>query len=47
VDKIFEKMFLAGQLDTPGMGFMYVTQLDKAATFVPPEVSERLKGKSL
>jgi nitrogen regulatory protein P-II 1 len=44
VDKIFEKMFLAGQLDTPGMGFMYVTRLDKAATFVPREVSERLKS---
>lgn len=46
VDRVFEKMYLAGQLDTPGMGFMWVTPLEKAATFVPPELVERLsKGK--
>ena len=44
VDRIFEKMFLAGKLDTPGMGFMFVTPLDKAATYVPPGVLERLEG---
>ena len=38
VDRIFEKMYLAGKMDTPGMGFMWVTPLEKAATFVPPEV---------
>ena len=42
VDRIFEKMYLAGQMDTPGMGFMWVTPLEKAATFVPPEIVERL-----
>lgn len=41
-DRIFEVMYLAGRLDTPGMGFMYITALDKAATFIPPEVLERL-----
>jgi nitrogen regulatory protein PII len=44
VDRIFEKMFLAGQLDTPGMGFMFVTPLDKAATYVPQEIRERLEA---
>lgn len=43
-DRIFERMFLAGKLDTPGMGFMYITPLDKAATYIPAEVVEKLKG---
>ncbi|EXJ16989.1 P-II family nitrogen regulator [Imhoffiella purpurea] len=47
VDRVFEKMYIAGQMDTPGMGFMWVTPLEKAATFVPPEIVERLaKPKS-
>jgi nitrogen regulatory protein PII len=43
VDRVFERMVLAGHLDTPGMGFVYVTALEKAATFIPAEVRERLK----
>lgn len=46
VDHIFERMYLAGKMDTPGMGFMWVTPLEKAATFVPPEVVERLTHRS-
>lgn len=42
VDRIFERIHLAGKLDTPGMGFMYVTPLEKAATYIPPEVRARL-----
>ena len=42
VDRIFERMYLAGNLDTPGMGFMYVTPLEKAATFIPKDVREKL-----
>ena len=38
VDRIFESMYIAGNMDTPGMGFMWVTPLEKAATFVPPEL---------
>lgn len=37
-DEVFRAMFDAGKLGTPGMGIMYVTQLDKAATFIPAEV---------
>ncbi len=44
VDRIFEKMYLAGKMDTPGMGFMWVTPLEKAATFVPPEIIAKLTG---
>ncbi|MGB0712638.1 MAG: P-II family nitrogen regulator [Gammaproteobacteria bacterium] len=42
VDRVFEKMYLAGKMDTPGMGFMWVTPLEKAATFIPQEIIERM-----
>lgn len=42
VDRIFEKMYLAGNLDTPGMGIMFITPLEKAATYIPPEVLEKI-----
>jgi len=42
VDRIFERMYTAGKLDTPGMGFMYVTPLEKAATYIPKEIAEKL-----
>ena len=37
-DRIFERMFLAGRLDTPGMGYIYVTPLLQAATYIPPNL---------
>lgn len=42
---VFERMFMAAHLDTPGMGFMYVTPVEKAATHIPPEVLEKLLGQ--
>lgn len=42
VDRVFETMYLAGNLDTPGIGIMYVTPLEKAATYIPPDVLDRL-----
>ena len=42
VDRVFETMYLAGNLDTPGIGIMYVTPLEKAGTYIPPEVLDRL-----
>jgi hypothetical protein len=36
-------MFIAGNLDTPGMGFIYLTPLDKAATYIPREIAEKLE----
>jgi nitrogen regulatory protein PII len=41
-DHVFERMYLAGDLDTPGKGIMFVTRLEKAATHIPREVLERL-----
>lgn len=42
VDRIFERIYNAGNLDTPGMGIIYVTPLEKAATHIPREIVERL-----
>lgn len=44
-DHIFEVMYKAGKLDTPGMGFIYITPLEKAATFIPGHVVSRLQKK--
>ena len=38
LDQVFERMYLAGKLDTPGMGIMYATHLDRAATHIPDEI---------
>jgi nitrogen regulatory protein PII len=40
-DRIFEKVYVAAHMDTPGMGMIYMTPLEKMATYVPPEVLER------
>ncbi|MBF0145913.1 MAG: P-II family nitrogen regulator [Magnetococcales bacterium] len=43
MEAVFDHVYLTGQLDTPGMGFMYVTPLEKAATYIPKEVVDRLE----
>ncbi len=42
VERIFEKIYIAGNLDTPGMGIVYITPLEKAATYIPPDILEKL-----
>ena len=44
VDSIFEKIYRAGNLDTPGMGIMYTTPLEKVATYIPPEILKKLSA---
>ena len=44
-DRIFESIYFAGQLDTPGMGIMTMTALDKVATYVPHELVEKLSAE--
>ncbi len=44
VDRVFERMFLAGNLDTPGHGIMFTTPLEKAATFVPEDLLQKLEA---
>ena len=42
LDTVFNNIYLAGQLDTPGMGIMTMTKLDKVATYVPQEIIDKL-----
>lgn len=46
VDRIFERMYFAAELDVPGSGIIYVTRLEKAATYIPPEIIDRLAEQS-
>ena len=41
-NRVFERIYHAGDFDTPGMGFMYMTKLDKAATHIPPDVLDKI-----
>ena len=43
IDLVFDTVFEAVGLDTPGRGFMYVTPLEKASTYLPESVKERIK----
>ena len=45
-DRVFEKLFVAGDLSTPGMGFLYITPLEKAATYIPEDVVKRIAAKA-
>ena len=38
---IFETMYLAGELDKPGKGIMFMSNLDRVATFIPDEVMNK------
>ena len=46
IDRVFEKLYVAGKIETPGMGFMYVTPLEKAATHIPNQIIEKISGVS-
>lgn len=37
-DRVFEAMYLAGELDKPGMGIMFMNTLDRIATYIPDDV---------
>lgn len=42
-DLVFDTVFEAAGLDTPGRGFLYVTPLEKASTYIPESVMNRTK----
>lgn len=42
VSRVFQKMYVAGNLDSPGAGIMFITPVEKAATYVPPDVLQNL-----
>jgi nitrogen regulatory protein P-II 1 len=41
-DRVFEAMYLAGKLDTPGKGIMFMTKLDRVATYIPQDVLKKI-----
>ena len=43
-NRIFESMYLAGDLDTPGKGIMWMVKLDRVATHIPKDVIKRASG---
>lgn len=43
-DRVFEAMYLAGELDKPGMGIMFMNKLDRIATYIPDEVLAEAEG---
>ena len=45
VDRIFESVYFAAELDVPGAGIIYITKLDKAATYIPRELVDQFAEK--
>ena len=43
-NRVFESMYLAGDLDTPGKGIMWMVKLDRVATHIPKDVLKRAGG---
>jgi nitrogen regulatory protein PII len=41
-DRVFDAMYLAGKLDTPGKGIMFMNKLDRVATYIPEEVLKKI-----
>ncbi|MDX8383040.1 MAG: P-II family nitrogen regulator [Ghiorsea sp.] len=41
-DMVFERMSVAGHLDTPGMGMIYITSVEKAATYIPQDILDAI-----
>ena len=42
-DLVFDTVYKAAGLDTPGRGFIYVTPLEKVSTYLPESVRERIE----
>jgi len=42
-DTVVEAMFKAGELDRPGAGYIYVTPIERLATFIPESIMSRLR----
>ena len=45
-DLVYDTIYQAADLDVPGRGFIYITPLAKASTFIPESIQEKLdKGE--
>ncbi len=46
VDRVFERMYFAAELDVPGAGIIYITKLEKVAMFIPEDILDRINSGS-
>jgi nitrogen regulatory protein PII len=42
-DLVMETIYRAANMDTPGRGFIYVTPLEKATTYIPESIMQRMR----
>ncbi len=40
---VIDHIYRAGKLETPGMGYIYITPLEKVATYIPESLRHRLE----
>lgn len=40
-NRVFDSIYKAGDFGTPGMGIMWVTPVEKAATYIPEDILEK------
>ncbi|MEE8342591.1 MAG: P-II family nitrogen regulator [Gammaproteobacteria bacterium] len=45
-DTVVNSICRAGKLDAPGMGYLYITPLEKVATYIPQDVINKLEEGS-
>jgi nitrogen regulatory protein PII len=45
-DTVCNSIYQAGKLDTPGSGYLYITALDKVATYIPQDMISKLEEGS-
>lgn len=43
-DIVFQAMYKAGQLDAPGAGHIFITPVDKVASYVPDSIMDKLRA---
>ncbi len=41
-DLVYDTLYRAADLDVPGRGFLYITPLEKASTYIPKSMMEKL-----
>lgn len=43
-ETVFQAMYKAGQLDSPGAGVIFIAPVDKMASYVPDSIMEKLRA---
>lgn len=44
-DLVYDTLYRAADLDVPGRGFIYITPLEKASTYIPKSMLERMDSE--